>query len=102
MEISETTAQTSQPAPAENTNETTAAPAWAMLLTGLAAMILIYLVTVFLPKIAAAVDKLLGREKKGIRPEAAETYKVYDIYEGEKNSEDENEDENSENIDKTP
>ena len=83
MEITETTAQTSQPAPAENTNETTAAPAWAMLLTGLAAMILISLVTVFLPKIAAVVDKLLGRETKDTPPPNAEEYKVRDIYEGE-------------------
>ena len=83
MEISETVSETSQPTPAENTNETTAAPAWAMLLAGLAAMILIYLVTIFLPKIAAAVDKLLGREKKDIPSPNAEEYKVRDIYEGE-------------------
>lgn len=83
MEITETVSETSQPAPAETTNQTTAAPAWAMLLAGLAAMILIYLVTVFLPKIAAAVDKLLGRENKDAPPPNAEEYKVRDIYEGE-------------------
>lgn len=62
-----------------------AAHGWAVLLTGLAAIVLIYIVTVNLPKIAAAVDRLLGRENKGTPTQNEEEYKVYDIYEGEKN-----------------
>ena len=62
-----------------------AAPAWAMLLSGIAAMVLICIVTVYLPKIAAAVDRLLVRENKETPPQNEEEYKVCDIYEGEKN-----------------
>lgn len=62
-----------------------AAPAWAMLLSGIAAMVLICIVTVYLPKIAAAVDRLFGRENKETPPQSEEEYKVCDIYEGEKN-----------------
>ena len=84
MEITETTTETTQPYPAENNPAPAeASPAWAMLLAGLTAMILIYIVAVFLPKIAAAVDKLLGRENKDATPQNAEEYKVRDIYEGE-------------------
>lgn len=61
------------------------APAWAVLLAGIAAMVLIYIVTICLPKIAAAVDRLLGRENKETLTQNEEEYKVYDIYEGEKN-----------------
>ena len=57
-----------------------------VILSGLLAMVLIYLVTAFLPKIAAAVDRLLGREKKETPPIKAEEYEVCDIYEGEKQS----------------
>ena len=65
-----------------------AAPVWAMLIAGIAAMVLIYIVTVFLPKIAAAVDRLLGREKKETPSQSEEDYRVYDIYEGEKKLDD--------------
>lgn len=64
------------------------APGGAVLLAGIAAMVLIYIVTVCLPKIAAAVDRLLGRENKATPFPKEEEYKVYDIYEGEKNLED--------------
>lgn len=64
-------------------------PVWALLLAGIAAMVLIYIVTVYLPKIAAAVDRLFGRENKETPPRSEEEYKVYDIYEGEKNLDDE-------------
>ena len=57
-----------------------------VILSGLLAMALIYLVTAFMPKIAAAVDRLLGREKKETPPITAEEYEVCDIYEGEKQS----------------
>lgn len=61
-------------------------------LTGIIAIALIYLVTVFLPKIAAAVDKLLDRNvKKDVQAENEGDYKVYDIYQGELNTQDKNE-----------
>ncbi|MCM1524862.1 MAG: hypothetical protein NC120_10440 [Ruminococcus sp.] len=66
--------------------------AGAVVLTGIIAVTLIYVVTSFLPNIAAAADKLLGR--KGGKPNSEESgdgYKVYDIYEGEKNLDDDNE-----------
>ncbi|WP_432650633.1 hypothetical protein [Huintestinicola sp.] len=66
-------------------NAQNSAPGWAMLLSGIAAMVLICIVTVYLPKIAAAVDRLLGRENKETTSPKEEEYKVYDIYEGEKN-----------------
>lgn len=60
-------------------------------LTGIIAIALIYLVTVFLPKIAAAADKLLDRNvKKDVQAENDGDYKVYDIYQGELNIKDEN------------
>lgn len=65
------------------------APGWAVLLAGLAALVLIYIVTVFLPKIAAAADRLLGRENKEAPPRSEEEYRVYDIYEGENDLDDE-------------
>lgn len=64
-------------------------PVWAFLLAGIAAMVLIYIVTIYLPKIAAAVDRLFGRENKETPPPKAEEYRVNDIYEGEKSLEDE-------------
>ena len=66
-----------------------AASGWTVPAAGIAAMVLIYIVTVFLPKIAAAVDRLLGRENKEPPPRNEEEYKVCDIYEGEKNLDDE-------------
>ncbi|MGN0637351.1 MAG: hypothetical protein ACI4J0_03175 [Huintestinicola sp.] len=66
----------------------TGTPVWALLLAGIAAMVLIYIVTVFLPKIAAAVDRLLGRENKETPPPKEEEYRVCDIYEGEKDLDD--------------
>ncbi len=84
------------------------------LVLGIAAMLLIYLVTLLLPKIAAAVDKALfgknadegvnnkGERAEDIRKDFAEPsparvednfFKAADIYEGE-NSLDENEDNN--------
>ncbi|MGN1105690.1 MAG: hypothetical protein ACI4RH_03500, partial [Huintestinicola sp.] len=66
-----------------------ASPVWAMLLAGIAAMVLIYIVTISLPKIVAAVDRLFGRENKETPPPKAEEYRVNDIYEGEKSLEDE-------------
>lgn len=57
-----------------------------IILSGLLAMVLIYLVTAFMPKIAAAVDRLLGIEKKEAPPIKAEEYEVCDIYQGEKQS----------------
>ncbi len=47
-------------------------------------MVLIYIVTVNLQKIAAKVDKLLGREQKPEAPIKSEDYKVNDIYEVQK------------------
>lgn len=79
------------------------------LITGIIAMVLIYLVTTFLPKMAAAVDKawdsISGRKKKNIPDDKAEpsparvedNYKVYDIYEGEMNLDDYNKDDKKEN-----
>lgn len=71
----------------------TGANAAAAVLTGVIAMVLIYIVTANLKKIADAVDRLLshkpddsaasGREPVPERVEG--NYKVYDIYEGEKN-----------------
>ncbi len=69
---------------------------------GILAMALIYAVTVFLPKIAAGVDKLLGGKAESGKKQAdipddnaepspervGESYKVYDIYEGEMNLDD--------------
>ncbi|MCM1578700.1 MAG: hypothetical protein NC078_07895 [Ruminococcus sp.] len=67
------------------------------------AMVLIYAVTANLQKIAAAVDKILGRKPddsaaSGVEPipERVEGYKVKDIYEGELNLNDDNINENSE------
>ena len=75
------------------------------LITGTIAMVLIYLLTTFLPKMAAAVDKawdsISGKKKKNIPDDKAEpsparvedNYKVYDIYEGEMNLDDYKDDE---------
>lgn len=62
------------------------------LLAGLLAMVLIYAVTAALPKIAAAVDKLLGRvipPGKNAPPNGGEeNYRPNDIYSGEDNLQD--------------
>ena len=75
------------------------------LITGTIAMVLIYMLTTFLPKMAAAVDKawdsISGKKKKNIPDDKAEpsparvedNYKVYDIYEGEMNLDDYKDDE---------
>ena len=70
------------------------------------AMVLIYIVTANLQKIAAAVDRLLGRKPddsaaSGVEPipERVEgNYKVKHIYEGELNLDDNNQDQNREEI----
>ena len=87
MTAEEAYTETSVAAQSENVPDSAqnSAPGWAVLAAGLAAMVLIYIVTVNLPKIAAAVDRLLGRENKETPPESEDNYKVYDIYEGEKN-----------------
>ena len=66
-------------------------------LLGVIAMALIFAVTVFLPKIAAAVDKVLGRDNGKMQADVPnddaepsparvqDDYKVYDIYDGELN-----------------
>ena len=77
----ETSAQTPSDA-APNTADGT--PVWAFLVSAIVAMVLIYIVTANLPKIAAKVDKLLGRDKKEEPPVKAEDYKVNDIYEVQK------------------
>lgn len=77
----ETSVQTSSDA-APNTADGT--PVWAFLVSAIAAMVLIYIVTVNLQKIAAKVDKLLGREQKTESPVKSEDYKVNDIYEVQK------------------
>lgn len=56
-------------------------PVWAFLISAVIAMSLIYIVTVYLPKIAAMADRLIGRDKKEEVPVKAEDYKVNDIYE---------------------
>lgn len=69
------------------------ANAAAAVLTGVIAMVLIYIVTANLQKIAAAADRLLGRKPddsaaSGTEPipeRVEDNYKVYDIYEGEIN-----------------
>lgn len=72
-------------------SEKASAEGLSAIIAGVAAMILIVIVTVTLPKIAAFVDRLFGREKA--KPPAPcperveENYKVYDIYEGELNHE---------------
>lgn len=81
------------------------------LILGTLAMVLIYIVTASLPKIAAKVDKLLGRDpaengKKqddipndDAEPSPArvgDNYKAYDIYEGEMNLDDYNDDDKKE------
>ncbi len=67
---------------------------------GVLAMVLIYTVTVFMPKIAAFVDKLLGKTADSRQEKISDAhaepsparveqdYKVHDIYEGEKNLDD--------------
>ncbi len=77
----ETSVQTSSDA-APNTADGT--PVWAFLVSAIAAMVLIYIVTVNLQKIAAKVDKLLGREQKPETAVKSEDYKVNDIYEVQK------------------
>ena len=77
----ETSVQTSSDA-APNTADGT--PVWAFLVSAIAAMVLIYIVTVNLQKIAAKVDKLLGREQKPESSVKSEDYKVNDIYEVQK------------------
>lgn len=70
--------------------QTNASAGMSLLLAGIA-LVLIYVLTVNLQKIAAAVDKLLGRGMGSDGGKAApervrdDEYKVYDIYEGEKN-----------------
>lgn len=76
-----TSVQTSSDA-APNTADGT--PVWAFLVSAIAAMVLIYIVTVNLQKIAAKVDKLLGREQKPETPVKSEDYNVNDIYEVQK------------------
>ena len=76
----ETSVQTSSDA-APNTADGT--PVWAFLVSAIAAMVL---VTVNLQKIAAKVDKLLGREQKPESPVKSEDYKVNDIYEVQKDN----------------
>lgn len=67
-----------------------AASGAAALITGILAMVLIYAVTVLLPKIAAAVDKALDIKRSEVPPAPAgdDNYKVKDIYEGELNLDD--------------
>lgn len=77
----ETSVQTSSDAAPNTANGT---PVWAFLVSAIAAMVLIYIVTVNLQKIAAKVDKLLGREQKSETPVKSEDYKVNDIYEVQK------------------
>lgn len=79
----ETSVQTSSDA-APNTADGT--PVWAFLVSAIAAMVLIYIVTVNLQKIAAKVDKLLGREQKTESPVKSEDYNVNDIYEVQKDN----------------
>lgn len=59
---------------------------------GVLAMVLIYILTAKLQTIAGFVDKILGRDEKlPPRPSperVEEEYKVYDIYEGEMNLDD--------------
>ena len=86
-----------------------AMPLGSALITGIIAMVLIYLLTTFLPKMAAAVDKawdsISGKKKENIPDDKAEpsparvedNYKVYDIYEGEMNLDDYNKDDKKEN-----
>lgn len=83
------TSASAQPDAAPNTSDGT--PVWAFLVSAIAAMVLIYIVTANLPKIAAKVDKLLGRDKKKEPPVKAEDYKVNDIYEARKNDDDKTE-----------
>ena len=83
-----------------STASASAMPLGSALITGTIAMVLIYLLTTFLPKMAAAVDKawdsISGKKKKNIPDDKAEpsparvedNYKVYDIYEGEMNLDD--------------
>lgn len=73
------TSVTAQTGTAPSTADGT--PVWAFLVSAIAAMVLIYIVTVNLPKIAAKADKLLGRDKNEELPVKAEDYKVNDIYE---------------------
>lgn len=96
--VAETTA-------ADTTASGSAMPLGSALITGIIAMVLIYLLTTFLPKMAAAVDKawdsISGKKKKNIPDDKAEpsparvedNYKVYDIYEGEMNLDDYKDDE---------
>ena len=81
-----------------------AASAGAAVGMAILAMVLIYIVTANLQKIAGAVDRLLGRKPddsaaSGVEPipERVEgNYKVKDIYEGELNLDDNNQDQNRE------
>ncbi len=84
--MEETTAYTEVPAPADTGADS--GTGGAALLMGLLAMVLIYLVTELMPKIAAAVDRLFGIKGEKPPPAAAGDYKVKDIYEGEKNLDD--------------
>ena len=120
METSTAEAIVSEALAADTAAETTAAettaaetstasgsamPLGSALITGIIAMVLIYLLTTFLPKMAAAVDKawdsISGKKKKNIPDDKAEpsparvedNYKVYDIYEGEMNLDDYKDDE---------
>ena len=76
--------------------ETSSVTAFEAVFLGVLAMTLIYAVTVFLPKIAAAVDRLMGKKQEEFpecdaEPSPArveDNYKVYDIYEGELNLDD--------------
>lgn len=83
------TSASAQSDAAPNTSDGT--PVWAFLVSAIAAMVLIYIVTANLPKIAAKVDKLLGRDKKEEPPVKAEDYKVNDIYEVQKDDNDKTE-----------
>jgi len=74
-EASVTTSSDAAPSTADGT------PVWAFLVSAIIAMVLIYILTVNLQKIAARVDKLLGRDKKPEAPVKSEDYKVNDIYE---------------------
>lgn len=76
--------------------EASSASPWAAVGMAVLAMALIYIVTANLQKIAAVVDKLLGRKPddsaaSGVEPipeRVEENYKVKDIYEGELNLDD--------------
>jgi hypothetical protein len=72
-------------------------PVWSFIVSAIIAMVLICLLTVYLPKIAAAADRLLGRNTSPAsgEPTKAEDFKVNDIYELHKDTEKKTQEDNS-------